>query len=158
MIREGLIVLVLTSIVSRQAEADWEKTHWGDSLEKVMQELGGKGTRYSESEEQGKSSSDGGWWCKIGLSNYTFAGFTFAEVSFCFDKSGKLEVINLTTTGDSFQMLDRAVSSELGAPVHVQNGQIPSRTWTDSQKGNTIDLYKVVDETTLRYSPQASGF
>jgi hypothetical protein len=132
---------------------DWGQTRWGEDREAAMSAFGSQASLYGEDEIQSKSVFSG-LKCRAGISPFRLDGFEFSELRLCFDESGHLGGIDLVASSADFDSLSNAQKQQYGQPVrHDKTGFVESYWWQDTEKKNTIQLIKIVDDTFVHYTP-----
>lgn len=152
----GAILPLPILALGSSAHADWQFTRWGMTVEEVAASAGGRTLRYSAPQVKAKSTFKGSS-CRLYIPDYTIGELSF-EAKFCFNAEEKLASIQLDTRPDAFYALSRALASQFGSPVQEERGSMPSITYRDDDKGNTIRLLGLLSAVILEYTPTEASF
>lgn len=149
----GLIAAVAFAMAA-PAHADWQFTRWGMSLDEVVAAGEGRVARIAADQVDAESTMVG-TECRAQINGpYELAGTTYSKVNLCFDGTGLARVMLYADEWD-YGAVDRALVSALGEPV--DETPLPSKTFIDREKGNTIRLLRF-SVTVLEYTPRAVAF
>ena len=89
--------------------------------------------------------------CMLEIHNpYTFLGVRFSLVKLCFDDETLLESVDLLASVDAYGAIERSLRRAYGPPQIPRGVDQLSSSWTDTQRGDRIDL-SLAENTVVTY-------
>jgi hypothetical protein len=138
---KAVVFAVSLIIVPTIAQADWEFTRWGMTVNEVE-----RASRYSA------IKNGQGYGCMLEIHDpYTFLGVRFSLVQFCFDDDTLLESVNLLANLNAYSVIERNFRRIYGHPQMQTDLDKLRSSWTDKEHGNRIDLSRT-EKTVVTYS------
>src|SRR4051812_30716113 len=138
----GAVVFAVALIIgSGMALTNWEFTRWGMTVNEVE-----RASRYSTT-KNGQGSG-----CMLEIHGpTTFLGIRFSLVKFCLDDETLLESVDLLASVTAYSTVERTLRRAYGLPQIPRGVDQLSSSWTDTERGNRIDL-SLADKTIVTYS------
>jgi hypothetical protein len=120
------------------ADASWEFTKWGMSVDEVRDAAPMRVSRVRNDDRLykriAKESS------VLAYANrYQWYGYV-VELRFGFDRYAKLNRVYLVTTGDRFDAIAGTLTGIFGQPVSESRSPVPCRLWRDPARADSIRL------------------
>jgi len=138
----GAIVFTVALMIGPgMALANWEFTRWGMTVNEVE-----RASRYSA------IKNGQGYGCMLEIHDpYTFRGVRFSVVKFCFDDETLLESVDLLASVAAYGAIEKSLRRAYGPPQIPRGVDQLSSSWTDTERGDRIDL-SLAENTVVTYS------